>query len=167
MLKHAENNNDPRGIVLLVTMVVLVVLASIACMLTLRISAQIHRDRYIIDYQNARYACDSALKYTIVNMSGIKINLIDRPNEPDFSDVFALTQDDYDRFLAKWASRSPSGSNEQQFHARIAIISAVSATRMQIGVCPILTTQTPSGILPHSGTLIIPIRHTGPATPTR
>jgi len=53
------------GIVLLVTLVLLVVLSALMFTLSTRISAQRHRNKYIIDYQAARYACDSAVKYAL------------------------------------------------------------------------------------------------------
>ena len=96
-----------KGVVLLVTLVVLVVLASLGYTLTTRIAAQVHRDQYIIDYQNARYACDSGFKYTLTRLEDIKIKPIDRPNDPDFSDVFGMTDEQYKLFLAQWAAEHP------------------------------------------------------------
>ena len=101
---------------LLITLVVLVVLASISYLLMTRVTAQIHRDQYLIDYQNARYACDSGLKYAFASLeSNITAKLIDRPNEPDFSDVFAYTQEQYERFLAEWAAAHPPKDTYEQY----------------------------------------------------
>ena len=108
IMKKYKRYNGRHGIVLLITLVVLVVLASMGYVLTMRVSSQVHRNQYLIDYQNARYACDSGLKYAMVSLeSGMTAKLIDRPNDPDFSDVFSYTQEQYERFLAEWAADHP------------------------------------------------------------
>ncbi len=94
-----------RGIVLLVTLVLLVVLSTLAYTLSSRISAQRHRDQYIIDYSKARYACDSAVKYALATLEDINPQLISRPDEPDFSDLFILSEADYRELLAQWAAK--------------------------------------------------------------
>lgn len=91
------------GIVLLVTLVLLVVLATLGYTLSSRVAAQRHRDQYIIDYSKARYGCDSALKYALATLEDISPQLISRPNEPDFSDLFILSQADYQKLLAQWS----------------------------------------------------------------
>ncbi len=90
------------GVVLLVTLVLLVVLATLGYTLTGRVAAQRHRNQYIIDYRAARYACDSAVRYSIATMEEIDPELISRPNEPDFSDLFAMDDVQYHEFLAQW-----------------------------------------------------------------
>jgi len=93
------------GVVLLVTLVVLLVLATLGYNLTSRVAAQRHRDNYIIDYTNACYARDSALKYALATLQDLKsIELVSRPNEPDFSDLFALSEPDYRRLIEQWAA---------------------------------------------------------------
>jgi hypothetical protein len=79
-------------------------------------SAQRHRDRYIIDYQEARYACDSAVKYAIVTLSDMNTpRLIERPNEPDFSDLFMLSEEQYRELLDEWnAERGNLSSTESE-----------------------------------------------------
>jgi len=99
-----------RGIVLLVTLVLLVVLSTLAYTLSSRISAQRHRDQYIIDYSKARYACDSAVKYAMATLEDISPQLISRPNEPDFSDLFTLSETDYRELLAQWAAKLQGGA---------------------------------------------------------
>jgi hypothetical protein len=92
------------GIVLLVTLVLLVVLSVLMFTMSTRMSAQRHRDKYIIDYQAARYARDSAVKYALATLNDINTPLlIERPNEPDFSDLFMLDEDQYRELLAEWA----------------------------------------------------------------
>jgi len=106
-----RNNDDKNhvsclyrpGVVLVLTLVILVVLSVLAYTLTSRVASQQHRDQYIIDYQAARYACDSALKYSLATVQNLSPRLISRPNEPDFSDLFALTEEEYQELLDEWA----------------------------------------------------------------
>ncbi len=94
------------GIALLVTLVLLVVLSTLMFTLSTRMSAQRHRDHYIIDYQAARYACDSAVKYALATLDDMNTPLlIERPNEPDFSDLFMLGEEQYREYLAEWAAQ--------------------------------------------------------------
>ena len=94
------------GIVLLVTLVLLVVLSILGYTLSSRLASRRHRDRYIIDYQAARYGCDSAVKYAIATLEDINEPvLISRPNEPDFSDLFILSEQEYEELLAEWAAQ--------------------------------------------------------------
>ncbi len=91
------------GIVLLVTLVVLVVLAMLGYTLSSRVAAQRHRDNFIIDYQKAQYACDSAVKYALATLEDINVPpVVARPNEPDFSDLFALSEEEYQQLLQQW-----------------------------------------------------------------
>lgn len=101
--------HNRSGIVLLVTLVLLVVLSTLAYTLSSRISAQRYRDQYIIDYSKARYSCDSAVKYAMATLEGINPQLISRPNEPDFSDLFVLSETDYQQVLAQWAAEPKGG----------------------------------------------------------
>jgi hypothetical protein len=102
-----DNNGRSRpGIVLLITLVILVVLSTLAYTLSSRVAAQRHRDQYIIDYSKARYGCDSAVKYALATLEEISPQLISRPNEPDFSDLFILSEAEYQELLAQWADES-------------------------------------------------------------
>lgn len=95
-----------RGIVLLVTLILLVVLSMLGYTLCARLAARRHRDRYLIDYQVARYACDSAMKYALASLEEIKnLKLIARPDEPDFSDLFSYSEAEYSEYLADWAAK--------------------------------------------------------------
>lgn len=98
-----DNQNRP-GIVLLITLVVLVVLSTLGYTLTTRMSAHRHRDQYIIDYSQARYGCDSAVKYALATLEELEPELISRPNEPDFSDIFAMSEEQYEELLDQWAA---------------------------------------------------------------
>lgn len=86
------------------TMVVLLVLATLGYTLANRVASQRHRDSYIIDYTIACYARDSALKYALAALEDINdVKLISRPNEPDFSDLFHLSEQEYSRLVEQWA----------------------------------------------------------------
>ncbi len=106
MNTNSPNNHglqNRTGIVLLVTLVLLIALSTLGYTLTSRLSAQHHRDEYIIDYSKARYGCDSAVKYALATLEDIQPELIDRPNEPDFSDLFALSETQYQELLSQYA----------------------------------------------------------------
>ena len=105
--KSRGNPADCRsGIVLLVTLVLLVVLSTLGYTLSSRLAAHRHRNQYIIDYQAARYGCDSAVKYAFAALETVTPQLISRPNEPDFSDLFVLTEVEYNELLTEWAAKS-------------------------------------------------------------
>ena len=102
--RGAEPSVRTSGIVLLITMVVLLVLATLGYTLASRVASQRHRDSYIIDYTNACYARDSALKYALAALEDINdLKLISRPNEPDFSDLFHLNEQEYSQLIEQWA----------------------------------------------------------------
>ncbi len=101
-LNNRINSRNRPGIVLLVTLVLLVVLSMLGYTLSTRVAAQRHRNQYIIDYSKARYGCDSAIKYALATLEEINPQLISRPNEPDFSDLFCLTEAEYSELLEQW-----------------------------------------------------------------
>ncbi len=102
---NSRSTGSVSGIVLLITMVVLLVLATLGYTLASRVSAQRHRDNYIIDYTNACYARDSAIKYALASLEDLNsIEFVSRPNEPDFSDLFHLSEPDYRQLLEQWAA---------------------------------------------------------------
>jgi len=117
------------GIVLLVTLVLLVVLSVLMFTLSTRMSAQRHRDKYIIDYQAARYACDSAVKYALATLKDMNTpQLIERPNEPDFSDLFMLDEEQYRELLAEWnAQNKDTLSEESRWNVEREFSSSTSA----------------------------------------
>jgi hypothetical protein len=84
-----------------VTLVVLVVLALLAYTTTSRVAAHRHRVQYLVDSAKAKYALDSALKYAVVAVENLDISLISRPNEPDFSNLFAMTDKQIGQMVAK------------------------------------------------------------------
>jgi hypothetical protein len=114
--KSLNNWSDCRnrpGIVLLVTLVLLVMLSALGYTLSSRLAAQRHREQYIIDYQAARYGCNSAARYAFAKLQDINTpQLVDRPNEPDFSDLFTLSEVEYKELLTEWAAEKTSGKTE-------------------------------------------------------
>ena len=103
LLTHiAERQNRP-AVALVLTLIVLVVLTTVVYALSLRLAAFKHRQQYLIDYQNARYASDSAVKYALATIQEIDLKLIPRQEEPDFSDLFTMNQAEYETFLSNWA----------------------------------------------------------------
>ena len=103
-----------RGVVLLLTIIFLVILSGLAYTVCVRIGSLKREMRYQIDYAQARYGCDSAVKYALTLIDGMKTPLIARPNEPDFSDVFAMDDEELDEMLAEWTEhlREMSGTTD-------------------------------------------------------
>ncbi len=85
----------------MITLVILVILSTLGYTLSVRVAARRHRDQYLIDCCVAQNACVSAVKYALASMDGLDFALISRPNEPDFSDVFALSEPEYQKLLAQ------------------------------------------------------------------
>lgn len=91
---------------MLVVLVLLVVLSMLGYTLSSKVSAQLHRQQYMIDYQNAQYARDSAIKYALSTLADMNSpDLVARPNEPDFSDMFLMTETELRDVLSDWAQR--------------------------------------------------------------
>jgi len=88
--------------VLLLTIVILVILTTLAYTVTVRVNRQRHRADYLINYTKAQYACDSALKAVSKGLKELTVTAISRPNEPDFSDLFAYNEEEYEEFLDSW-----------------------------------------------------------------
>lgn len=103
--RQGDDRGGPRtrGLVLLITLVILVVLSTLGYTLTVRVAARRHRDRYIIDQAQVQYACTSAIKLALGALGELEVQPISRPNEPDFSDVFAMSEPVYQEFLAQAA----------------------------------------------------------------
>lgn len=94
------DRTNRRAVVLLVTLVMLVVMATLAFIFTSRVAAERYRNQYVVDYQIARYSCDSAAKYALATLEDINdLQIIARPNEPDFSDIFTLSRAEYREFV--------------------------------------------------------------------
>ncbi len=91
------------GVALIFTVIVLVLLTALVYRLSDAVSQWKHRMQYMIDYQNARYACESGLKYALASMQELDANCISRPNEPDFSDLFTMSDQEYKEMMLQWA----------------------------------------------------------------
>ena len=92
------------GFVLLVTMIVLVVLATLTTGLSLTLAMSRRRQEYMIEYQRARYGLDSGMKYILNEFSNKRFTLIERLDDPDFSDLFWMDRDEYAAFIADWSA---------------------------------------------------------------
>ncbi len=93
-----------QGVVLLITLVILVILSTLGYTLSAQVAARRHRDRFIVDYTQAQYACASAMKYALLSLNDLQPQLVRDPNQPDFSDVFAMTEPQYQALLAEVAA---------------------------------------------------------------
>lgn len=115
------------GVVLLITLVLLVVLAIGAYSLSMRVASRRHRDKYLIDYCKASYSCSSAVKYALATLEDINNpQLIERPDEPDFSDVFLLSESEYVELLESWVSEKTSNEKSADVNEPAAIEGANS-----------------------------------------
>jgi len=103
---------NQSAFVLLLTIVFLVVLATAGYILSSRFMAEGRRNRYMIDYVQARYACDSAVKYALATMQEFQPSLISRPNEPDFSDLFHFTDAQYEQYITEWLMENELNQQE-------------------------------------------------------
>ena len=99
-----QTTPSPTGFILLVTMIVLVVLTTLAAGLSVHLSLAKRRQEYRIEYQRSRYGMDSALKYILTTLSDRKFTpLTSRLEQPDFSDLFWMNGAEYAEFIAAWA----------------------------------------------------------------
>lgn len=117
---------------LLVTLVLLVILSTMGYTLSSRVSAQRYRQQYIIDYSKARYGCQSAIKYALTTLEDINPQLISRPNEPDFSDLFILSETEYRELLAEWAP--PITSTDENLFSTAGSLNDVNDVNYASGV---------------------------------
>jgi hypothetical protein len=107
MMKPEQTNvltMRPNGFALLVTVVVLVVLASLTAGLATRLTMAKKRQQYMIDYQQARYGMDSGIKYILSEIPRTNFQIKPRKDMPDFSDLFWMNQRDYTQMITAWAA---------------------------------------------------------------
>ena len=110
-MPYSRKDNRP-GIVLLITLMMLVILASVAYLLSARVLAYRHRTEFRINYAQARYACDSAVKYAMYYIEDNNIPPLSvRADIPDFSDVFAMDQEYYSEFIGAWIEQVQQGES--------------------------------------------------------
>jgi len=96
-----RNGNRP-AMALLITIVILVVLTTVVYTTTSKMAIIKHRQQYLIDYQKARYACDSAMKFALEEIKKMEIEYIDRKHQPDFSDMFTTDQYELEEYIYEW-----------------------------------------------------------------
>jgi type II secretory pathway component PulK len=102
-----------HGLVLVVVLMVLVVLTAMTTALSLQIKQTKRRVLYRIDYQRARYACDSALKYLFSVLPEQQYRVQPREGLPDFSDLFWLPEEDYAAYLQAWLDTAEDDKIQQ------------------------------------------------------
>jgi type II secretory pathway component PulK len=101
---QSGRKDNRSGVALAITLVVLVSLAVITTILSLRVAQVRQRQQYIMDYQKARYGADSALKYIFNVLPEQAISYADRQDAADFSDLFWMSKPDYLTYLDAWAA---------------------------------------------------------------
>jgi hypothetical protein len=106
-----DSRRGRRGVILLITLVILVILSTLGYTLCVQVAARRHRDQYVINYCIARHACASGLKYALATVGGLQFDLVSRPNEPDFSDVFAMSEPQYQKLLDQVAAQLAADPN--------------------------------------------------------
>jgi len=105
-MKRISSEKQPkRGIALIFALIILAVLATMAYSTASKLVALKHRRNYIFNYYKAKYACDSATRYGIQKIGEFKFELKARELVPDFSDVFAMTEEEYNYLLYEWAAQ--------------------------------------------------------------
>ena len=92
----------PAGVAL-VAVVTLAVLSALLAGLSVRVAMVKRRQAYMIEYQRARYALDSAMKYIFSTLPRQNFRLSARQDLPDFSDLFAMNDQQSRIFLQNWA----------------------------------------------------------------
>jgi hypothetical protein len=97
---HRRNRG---GMALLITLVVLVVLTTLVYTTTSRMALIKHRQQYLVNYQTARYACDTGMKLAFKKLAEMDIEYIEREHQPDFSHLFTLNQEELNEYLGEWA----------------------------------------------------------------
>ncbi|MFI4911456.1 MAG: hypothetical protein ACIAQZ_07290 [Sedimentisphaeraceae bacterium JB056] len=94
--------NRSRGVALIFALIILAVLATMAYSIVSKLVAVKHRQNYILNYYKAKYACDSATRYGVEKVQNVQFGVKSREGMLDFSDIFALTQEQYDEMVYEW-----------------------------------------------------------------
>ncbi len=90
------------AVVLVLTLIVLTVLSVVTAVLSAQITQVKRRLEYRIDYQQARYACDSALKYMLTVLPEKNFTPVSREGLPDFSDLYWMDRAAYEQYIRYW-----------------------------------------------------------------
>ena len=96
----------PAGVALMIAVLILAALSSMLAILSVRVTMAKRRQAYMIEYQRARYALDSAMKYALSVMPTKTFTLSERSEVPDFSDLFWMNGDQYRVYLTAWAAEA-------------------------------------------------------------
>jgi hypothetical protein len=93
-------------VALMIAVLILVALSSLLATLSVRVTMAKRRQAYMVEYQRARYALDSAMKYALSVMPMKTFALSNRAEVPDFSDLFWMSGDQYRAYLTAWAAEA-------------------------------------------------------------
>lgn len=108
MCLSADNNHrSSSGLALLLTLIILVIMAAAAYSVSAAVSMFRHRTRHIVDSTNLIYARDSAVRFAMQFASELEPYLVSRPNEPDFSDLFCMSDEKIEQMIARFAKQHP------------------------------------------------------------
>lgn len=145
MTRPRRQSRRASGIALLLTLVLLVVLSTLVYTVSTRVFAQRRRMSYMINHAKAQYACDSALKCFEASLKDFAPELIARPNEPDFSDLFAYDEEQYQAFLEEWIAdetaqlsykqglpQDSNGADPNGAGSDLLMVDALSADQIQV-----------------------------------
>lgn len=127
-----KNKKQKSGIALVLTIVILVVMATMVYTVGSKLTQRARRNQYMVDYQNARYACDSAMKYSLALIETSTFKLAERPNEPDFSDLFSMDQQAYEDFIYRWLDEEADPNYVEDLRAEYLSENPLSSSPMEI-----------------------------------
>ncbi|MFA5553099.1 MAG: type II secretion system protein GspK [Phycisphaerae bacterium] len=117
--KYKTADTKQHGVVLMVVMVLLIVLSTIGYTISTRVSSYRQRQQYMVDYQSALYARDSAIKYALTAIADInEPNLIVRAEVPDFSDTFLMSESQIKAVLEEWAQTITEEQAQQYYRQK-------------------------------------------------
>lgn len=116
--RFEAKNNHRSGVALMLALVVLVILSGVVYKLVSNLRSLEHRQQYLIDYQKARYACDSGMRYALSRMPGLTVGLPNRKDYPellDFSDEFWMDEQHYDEVARQWAQGGQTDGLDENY----------------------------------------------------
>jgi type II secretory pathway component PulK len=97
-----KNCRGRRGVALLLALIILAVLATMGYAIVSKLVSIKHRHNYILNYYKAKYACDSVTRYGIDEVKNVRFEIQSREGMPDFSDLFVMTEEQYQYLLYEW-----------------------------------------------------------------
>ncbi|MBC8377684.1 MAG: general secretion pathway protein GspK [Planctomycetes bacterium] len=102
--KQVVVSGHAAGFALLVTLIVLVVLATLTAGMATRLTMAKRRQNYMIEYQRAHYGVDSGIKYMLTEFYKQRFSYEERADKPDFSDLFWMDEQEYAEMVNTWAA---------------------------------------------------------------